>query len=231
MLVLTRRVGERIAIDSAICVTVLAIKGDKVRLGVAAPVYVLVDRWEVHERRRREGPGDPALSVFLDPAGGVVIATGETMQTAQLGDRVRVHYVKRLQDGSVASSRDRAPLELTVGTDDPRLPGLGLALVGLAPGTRTTVRVPPERAYGAPDPTRVHRWARTRFPADQPLLVGQWVWVQNAGGRRRSVRILEVRGGLVVVDTNHRAAGQAMDLEVELVGIRAPGAGPDARGP
>jgi carbon storage regulator CsrA len=225
MLVLTRRVGERIAIDSAIRVTVLAIKGDTVRLGVAAPAHVLVDRWEVHERRRREVPGGPALSVSW------IIATGETMQTAQLGDRVRVHYVKRLQDGSVASSRDRAPLELTVGTEDPRLPGLGLALVGLAPGTRTTVRVPPEQAYGAPDPTRVHRWARTRFPADQPLVVGRWVRVQNAEGRLRSVRILEVRAGLVVVDTNHRAAGQAMELEVELVGIQAPSAGSELRGP
>jgi FKBP-type peptidyl-prolyl cis-trans isomerase 2 len=94
------------------------------------------------------------------------------MRTVQQGDRVQVHYVKRLQDGSVVSSRGRAPLELTVGTDHPRLPGLGLALVGLAAGASTTLSVPPERAYGPPDPARVHCLARTRFQPDQPLATG-----------------------------------------------------------
>jgi FKBP-type peptidyl-prolyl cis-trans isomerase 2 len=143
------------------------------------------------------------------------------MQTAQLGDRVRVHYVKRFPDGSVASSRDRAPLEVTVGVDHPRLPGLGLTLVGLTPGTRATISVPPELAYGPPDPGRIRRWNRTRFPKDQVLPVGKWVRFLNPQGQRRMVRILEVRGQTVVVDTNHRWAGQAMNLEVELVGIQA----------
>jgi peptidylprolyl isomerase len=149
------------------------------------------------------------------------------MQTAQSGDRVQVHYVKRFQDGTAASSRDRAPLELTVGTDHPRLPGLGLALVGLAPGASTTVRVPAEKAYGPSDPARVRRWARSRFPTDQLLAVGKWVRVSNRQGQRRVVRILEVQGPTVVVDTNRRGAGQALELEVELVGILpVPGGSP-----
>ena len=51
MLVLTRRVGEEIVIDGNIRVTVVAVKGDKVRLGIIAPPSVAVDRKEVHERR------------------------------------------------------------------------------------------------------------------------------------------------------------------------------------
>ena len=51
MLVLTRRVGETIVIDGNIEVTVVAIQGDKVRLGINAPRSVPVDRQEVHERR------------------------------------------------------------------------------------------------------------------------------------------------------------------------------------
>jgi peptidylprolyl isomerase len=144
------------------------------------------------------------------------------MQTVQRGDRVRVHYVKRFQDGSVASSRHRAPLELTVGVDHPRLPGLGLALVGLAPGATATISVPKEHGYGPSDPARVHHWARTRFPQGQSLPVGKWVRITNAQGRRRLVRILEVRGQTVIVDTNRRGAGQALELEVELIGIQAP---------
>jgi carbon storage regulator len=51
MLVLTRRLGEQIVIGDAIRVTVLAVKGDRVRLGVEAPKEVPVDRLEVHQRR------------------------------------------------------------------------------------------------------------------------------------------------------------------------------------
>ncbi len=51
MLVLTRRVGEEIVIDNDIRITVVAIKGDKVRIGIDAPPSVRVDRKEVHERR------------------------------------------------------------------------------------------------------------------------------------------------------------------------------------
>jgi FKBP-type peptidyl-prolyl cis-trans isomerase 2 len=147
------------------------------------------------------------------------------MQTAQPGDHVQVHYVKHFQDGSTCSSRDRVPFEVTVGEDDPRLPGLGLALVGLAPGARTTVSVPPEQAFGLPDPTRVRRWPLSRFPKDQTLRAGKWVLIFNSQGRRRAVRIVEVRGQTVVVDVNHRRAGQALELEVELVAIQSLPAG------
>jgi carbon storage regulator len=62
MLVLTRRLGEEIVIDGDIRVTVVAIKGDQVRLGVSAPKFVTVDREEVHQRRAE----------FLDPGRRVV---------------------------------------------------------------------------------------------------------------------------------------------------------------
>ena len=151
------------------------------------------------------------------------------MRVAQQGDRVRVHYVKRLANGTMASSRGRAPLEMTVGVDHPRLPGLGMALVGLAPGGRTRLTVPPEKAYGMRDPGRVFRLARTRFPEDQVLPIGKWVHILDRHGRRRLVRILEERPKLVVVDNNHPQAGQTLQLEIELVSIQTPDAGVAAR--
>ena len=51
MLVLTRGVGEQIVIAGDIRVTVVAVQGDKVRLGITAPESVRVDREEVHARR------------------------------------------------------------------------------------------------------------------------------------------------------------------------------------
>ena len=51
MLVLTRRLNETIVIEGNIHVTVVATKGDKVRLGIDAPDWIRVDRAEVHARR------------------------------------------------------------------------------------------------------------------------------------------------------------------------------------
>jgi carbon storage regulator len=60
MLVLSRKIGETIIIDDAIEVTVVAVKGDKVRLGIKAPDSVRVDRQEVHQRRGEFAPASPA---------------------------------------------------------------------------------------------------------------------------------------------------------------------------
>lgn len=141
------------------------------------------------------------------------------MRTAQQGDRVRVHYVKRAPNGAVTSSRGRAPLEVTVGTDHRRLPGLGMALVGLGEGERIRVQVPAEQAYGARRTERLRRLARSRFPSDRDLSAGSWVRVPNRQGQRRLVRIVEVCDEIVVVDTSLPWAGQALTLEVELVAI------------
>jgi peptidylprolyl isomerase len=141
------------------------------------------------------------------------------MRTAQLGDRVQVHYVKRLQDGSVASSRGRRPLELTVGIGHPRLPGLGSALVGLAVGQSTTLRIPPEQAYGVRDPERVRQLDRRRFPPEHPFVIGEWTRAQSHRGRRL-VRVLEVREDVVIVDGNPRGAGQVLELKVKLLAIQ-----------
>jgi len=143
------------------------------------------------------------------------------MRTSQLGDHVRVHYVKRFPDGAVRSSRARgdAPLDLTVGSAHPRLPGLGAGLVGLTEGNSVKVTVPAEQAYGVADPTRVRRVARTRFGDDQILTAGRRVRMQIRPGIVRIVRVVEVKGRVVVVDTNHPRSGQVLELEVELVSI------------
>jgi len=50
MLVLTRKVGEKIVIDHNITVTITAIDGNKVRIGVSAPPDISIHREEIHQR-------------------------------------------------------------------------------------------------------------------------------------------------------------------------------------
>ena len=50
VLILTRKVGESVLIGDGIKVSVLAVKGNQVRVGIDAPKDVSVHREEVRER-------------------------------------------------------------------------------------------------------------------------------------------------------------------------------------
>ena len=76
MLVLSRHRDESIMIGDDVVVTIVDIRGDKVRLGIAAPQDIPVHRQEVYEAIKREnqraGKLDPSdtrrLSTGGDPA-------------------------------------------------------------------------------------------------------------------------------------------------------------------
>ena len=54
VLILTRRVGEKLVIGENVTVTVLGVKGNQVRIGIDAPRDVTVHREEVYERILKE---------------------------------------------------------------------------------------------------------------------------------------------------------------------------------
>lgn len=59
MLVLSRKKGEKIVIGDNIVITIVDIRGDKVRLGIEAPREVDVHRREVYEAiHAREQPAE-----------------------------------------------------------------------------------------------------------------------------------------------------------------------------
>jgi carbon storage regulator len=58
MLVLSRGRDESIMIGDKVVVTIVDIRGDKVRLGIQAPEEIPVHRQEVYDAIRREGRRD-----------------------------------------------------------------------------------------------------------------------------------------------------------------------------
>jgi len=72
MLVLTRKVGERIVIDENVEITVVQVRGNKVRLGVTAPRRVSIHRPEVRKRveevqpRQHGAPRMPDLQATVN---------------------------------------------------------------------------------------------------------------------------------------------------------------------
>lgn len=57
MLVLSRQRDESIMIGDDVKITIVDVRGDKVRLGITAPAEIPVHRKEVYETIKREGGG------------------------------------------------------------------------------------------------------------------------------------------------------------------------------
>jgi len=68
MLVLSRKKNESIVINNDITVTVVEIRGDKVRLGIVAPKEVPVHRQEVYDAIHSKGAAPaPPTAPTADP--------------------------------------------------------------------------------------------------------------------------------------------------------------------
>jgi carbon storage regulator len=66
MLILTRRTGESLRIGDDIELTVMAVSGSQVRIGIKAPRNVVVDRQEIAERKQREHESNPGSTARID---------------------------------------------------------------------------------------------------------------------------------------------------------------------
>jgi carbon storage regulator len=62
MLVLSRKKEESIVIDGNIVITVVEVRGDKVRLGIQAPREIPIHRSEVHEAIKNDQTAKDAAS-------------------------------------------------------------------------------------------------------------------------------------------------------------------------
>ncbi len=75
MLILTRRAGEALRIGDEIEVTVMAVNGSQVRIGINAPRDIAVDREEIAERKRR----DREAAGAAEPSGNVPSKAGPSV--------------------------------------------------------------------------------------------------------------------------------------------------------
>lgn len=60
MLILTRRIGEKIIIDNNVIISIVGLKGSQVRIGTEAPPEVPVYREEIYQKilkERADGTG------------------------------------------------------------------------------------------------------------------------------------------------------------------------------
>ena len=141
------------------------------------------------------------------------------MTQAKNGDKVKVHYTGKLEDGTVFdSSLNDEPLEFTIGEGD-LIPGFELAVVGMIPGDSKTEKIPADQAYGPHIDEMVMEVEREYMPTDFEPEVGQQLQVRQSDGEVIPVIITEVSDSSVTLDANHPLAGMDLIFEIQLVEI------------
>lgn len=127
MLVLSRQVDETIMIGDDIEITIVDIRGDKVRLGISAPTRIAVHRKEVYEAIKAENVKAAEASGQFDrdslPAVRPAIrtASGQGKQTA---GRINALTSPQIRPGNGAKLRG-APVRATGTEGSHGLGGLG----------------------------------------------------------------------------------------------------------
>lgn len=141
------------------------------------------------------------------------------MRTADVGDRVRVHFTGKLADGTVVEvSGEEDPLEFTLGRREV-MTGLEELVRGMRSGEKRWGRIPPDRAHGRHRNDLLLAVERERFPSHVDPYTGQQLWMRREGRPEAIVRVVATTGDMVLLDTNHPLAGRELHVEVELVDI------------
>lgn len=130
-------------------------------------------------------------------------------------DVVTIHYtLKDDADKVIDSSSGGEPLAYLHGHGN-IIPGLERELAGKSVGDRLTVRVPAAEGYGEYDRALVQKVPRRALKGIANLRVGLRL---QAG--HQAVTVTHIAGDMVTLDGNHPLAGQNLNFDVEIAGVR-----------
>ncbi len=134
---------------------------------------------------------------------------------------VTLHFSLRLANGDVVDSTyERSPARFEFG--DGQLPdGFQSFLIGMQTGQKKLFEVPPEKAFGMPNPNNVQQFKRSDFPADMALAEGLVISFADASQAELPGVVSSFDDERVTIDFNHPLAGKMLVFEVEILAVES----------
>lgn len=153
------------------------------------------------------------------------------MAKASKGDKVRIDFTGRLDDGTIFDSTTEhvdcelddcaceiGPMELVIGGGD-FFPQVEKALVGLEVGAEANLVIKAEDAFGEYDEERVFVVEKSEFPENINPEPGQNLELIDEEGDAIVVMVIDVDETSVTLDANHPLAGENLAFDVRLLEI------------
>ncbi len=133
---------------------------------------------------------------------------------------VSIHYTLTDEAGqTLDSSAGGEPLTYLHGHGG-IIPGLENELTDKAKGDTLKVVVQPEDGYGDFNPDMLQQVPREAFQGVDTIEAGMQFQAQGEGGQMQMVVVREVTDEAVLVDGNHLLAGQVLNFDVSIEGVR-----------
>ncbi len=141
------------------------------------------------------------------------------MSKVKEGDKVKVHYTGKLEDGTVFdTSENKPPFEFEVGGGQV-IPGFEKGVVGMEVGDKKTIKVEPDEAYGPVRNELIAQVNRSDFPEHITPEVGQQLQLTQPDNSVVNVTVTELTDEKATLDANHPLAGKPLSFDVELVEV------------
>lgn len=138
------------------------------------------------------------------------------MAKAKSGDTVKVHYIGKLEDGTVFdSSESREPLKFKIGAGQV-IAGFEEAVVGMDTGDTKTMKIPSDRAYGPHREDMVIEIDRDKLDTDMVPRPGELWQISRDNEDPIVVMVKEVDEEKVKLDANHPLAGKDLTFDIRV---------------
>lgn len=136
------------------------------------------------------------------------------------GHEVVMHFTIKLSDGSVADSTKVSgkPAKFRMG-DGNLTENFEACLVGLREGDNREFELPPENAFGEPNPDNIYYVDASKFSAETKPEVGAIIAFTQPDGTDLPGIVRAVEGQSVTIDFNHPLAGQTLTFAVEIISV------------
>jgi FKBP-type peptidyl-prolyl cis-trans isomerase 2 len=140
---------------------------------------------------------------------------------AKKGDRVKVEYEGRLENGEIFDSSSHGdhshPLEFIIGSGNV-IKGFDDAIRGMKLNEEREVKISPEEAYG-----EINEEAVRDFPIDMfkgaEIKEGMTIGLSTPEGHQFPAKVIKVDKEKVKLDLNHPLAGKKLIFKLKLVEI------------
>jgi len=142
--------------------------------------------------------------------------------TVKKGDKIKVDYEGKLEDGSVFDSSKHGdhshPLEFEVG-EGKIIKGFDEGVIGMEIGDEKEITIKPEDGYGMPNPELTQKIPKDKIPPGQEIKPGMILALGAPDGRQVPATVKEVSDTEVTIDINHPLAGKTLIFNVKLLEI------------
>ncbi|RUM52932.1 MAG: peptidylprolyl isomerase [Marinomonas sp.] len=131
--------------------------------------------------------------------------------------RITLHFELALEDGQIIDSNFAGNAAQFTYGDGSLLPDFEAVLVGLSAGEEATFTMPPEKAFGARNPSNIQTMARSQFGMD--IEEGMVVSFADSAKNELPGVIKSIGDSQVEVDFNHPLSGQTLTYRVKIIAV------------